>query len=174
MIVKDKLVVEKKDKKLNFMAIDFSDINESFALKFSNTLVSNVIKFYTKYKTEKIEKNVLILQKQADSVKAALFGSINNVARSVDLNLNPSRQIVKTQSQKENIDLTISQAVLPEILKQLEISKIALRKETPLIQIVDSPVLPLKKTSQDKRIITILIALIGTLLYTLVLLIRRK
>ena len=169
-IVKDKLIVEKPDKKLNFVAIEFNDVNEIFAQKFSNLLVSNVINYYTKYKVQKISKNIDILQRQADSVKAALFGSISNVAITLDLNVNPLKQIVKTKSQKENVDLTIGQTVLPEILKQLEISKIALRKETPLIQIIDVPVLPLKKTTQDKRVIVILVALIGTALYVLLLL----
>jgi len=36
-------------------------------------------------------------------------------------------------------------AILTELVKQTELAKVTLRKETPLIQIIDKPILPLKK-----------------------------
>jgi uncharacterized protein involved in exopolysaccharide biosynthesis len=36
-------------------------------------------------------------------------------------------------------------AILTELVKQSELAKVTLRKETPLIQIIDRPILPLAK-----------------------------
>lgn len=35
--------------------------------------------------------------------------------------------------------------ILTEIVKQLELAKVTFRKETPLMQIIDKPILPLQK-----------------------------
>ncbi|MEQ6329301.1 hypothetical protein VLF92_13400, partial [Pseudomonas chengduensis] len=40
-------------------------------------------------------------------------------------------------------DVQANSAIYGEIVKNLEVSKISLRQETPLIQVIDKPVLPL-------------------------------
>ena len=46
--------------------------------------------------------------------------------------------------QKIQIDLQASSAVYQEIVKNLEIAKVAHRNNTPLIQVIDRPILPLE------------------------------
>ena len=41
-------------------------------------------------------------------------------------------------------------AILTKLVKQTEMAKVALRKETPLIQVIDQPILPLKKEKFGK------------------------
>jgi uncharacterized protein involved in exopolysaccharide biosynthesis len=36
--------------------------------------------------------------------------------------------------------------MLTQLVQNLEIAKVALRKDTPLIQVIDRPILPLQKT----------------------------
>jgi uncharacterized protein involved in exopolysaccharide biosynthesis len=36
-------------------------------------------------------------------------------------------------------------AILTQLVAQLELSKVSLRKETPLVQLIDRPILPLQK-----------------------------
>jgi len=43
------------------------------------------------------------------------------------------------------VDGQANTAILTELVKQSELAKVTLRKETPLIQILHSPILPLKK-----------------------------
>jgi len=121
-----------------------TDKDEKFAKKFIECLTFNAIKYYTEYKTKKSKQNVDILQHQADSVKGTLMGSITDVASLNDLNVNPNKQIVRVGSQKRSIDVQVSSAIYVEILKNLELAKITLRKETPFIQIIDSPTYPLE------------------------------
>jgi uncharacterized protein involved in exopolysaccharide biosynthesis len=50
---------------------------------------------------------------------------------------------LRVPSQKRQVDVQSSSAIYGEIVKNLELGKISLRQETPLIQVIDQPVLPL-------------------------------
>jgi len=139
------LTVLKPDKKLSIIDVGFRSTDELFAKEFINKLVETVNDFYIATKTKKSYQNVQVLQHQADSVKMALNTSISGVASASDAapNANPLLLTLRVPSQKKQVDVQASTAVYGEIVKNLEISKINLRQEKPLIQIIDTPVLPL-------------------------------
>jgi hypothetical protein len=139
------LDIDKIDKKLNIVKVAFEDEDEIFARIFVEQLTQNAINYYTEYKSKKAKQNLDILQFQADSVKRMLFGGISDVASLNDLNVNPSKQSARVGSQKRTVDVQVNSAIYTEILKNLEIAKINLRRETPFIQIVDTPYYPLEK-----------------------------
>lgn len=146
-INKKSLTVIKPDKKLSIIKVTFLSKDELFAKAFTNEIVSNVNNFYIETKTKKSSDNVNVLQRQTDSIRRVLTGAVSSVAASRDVNPNPnpSRQVLGVPSQRKQIDVQANVAVLTELVKNLEISKVSLRKETPLIQIIDDPVLPLEK-----------------------------
>jgi hypothetical protein len=149
---KKNLNVTKPDKKLSIINVEFTCEDEPFAQEFNNKLVENVNNFYVQTKTKKTYQNVQVLQHQADSVKAVLNSSISGVASAIDAapNANPLLLSLKVPSEKKQVDVQASTAVYAEIVKNLEISKISLRQEMPLIQVIDKPVLPLYKTYVGK------------------------
>lgn len=151
-IVKSNLIVDKLDKKSSIITVKVTSKNELFSKFFTEILVKTVSDFYIKTKTKKSTDNVNILQKQTDSVRRALNAAINGVAQSADVNpnANPALQILRVPSQRRQIDVQANQAILTQLVTNLEISKLSLRKETPLIQIVDRPILPLEKTKMGK------------------------
>ncbi|HMZ45680.1 MAG TPA: hypothetical protein PKG56_02650 [Chitinophagaceae bacterium] len=155
------LDVNKVDKKLNIIKVSFTDKDEVFAKLFVDLLAQNAIKYYTGYKSKKARDNVEILQHQADSVKRMLFGGIGDVASMNDLNVNPTKQTARVSTQKRTIDVQVNGAIYTEILKNLELAKIALRKETPFIQIIDRPYYPLERS----RIGRLLGAILGTFIF---------
>lgn len=139
------LGVDKADKKLNILKVDVATNDELFSKEFNNKLVETVNNFYTETKTKKSVQNVLVLQRQADSVKRVLNSSIGGVALAIDAapNANPSLVTLRVPSQRRQIDVQANSAIYGEIVRNLEVSKISLRQETPLIQVIDRPVLPL-------------------------------
>jgi uncharacterized protein involved in exopolysaccharide biosynthesis len=96
--------------------------------------------------------NTNILQKQVDSVRAVLNSKITGVAKEADnvYNLNPTLNVKSANSKKIQVDVTANTEVLKQLIVQLELSKISLRKETPLIQLIDKPMLPLEKEKLGK------------------------
>jgi len=110
------------------------------------------------------------LQKQVDSVRASLNSAISGVALSVDAapNPNPLLQTLHVPSQRRQVDVTANTAILGELVKNLEISKMSLLQETPLIQIIDKPILPLEKSKLSKAISLIVGGIIAVILIVII------
>lgn len=145
-LTKNYLSVAKIDKKLSIIKVEVKSTDELFAKYFAEALVAQVSRFYVETKTQKSAKNVAILQHQADSVRQRLNQAIGGVATANDANpnLNPARQVLRVPSQQRQVDVQANTAILTELVKNLELAKLALRRETPLIQVIDKPVLPLE------------------------------
>jgi hypothetical protein len=151
-IIKKNLIIEKNDKKLSVITLSFVAKNDLFAKSFVEKLSGNVIDFYIKSRIKKSQYNVSILQRQVDSVQLKLDQAVSGVATSLDQqpNANPFKQVLNVPSQRNKLNADASQAVLTELVKNLEISKVALLKNTPLIEFIDQPILPLKVTKVSK------------------------
>lgn len=144
---KDNLDITQKDKKVTIVAIEVNSNDELFSKIFCEAVANATSELYIETKSKKARTNTNVLQKQADSIREVLNQNITGVARATDnvYNLNPSYNVKGANSKKIQIDVTANTEVLKQIVVQLELSKITLRKETPLIQLIDKPVLPLVK-----------------------------
>jgi len=147
------LSVTKPDKKLSIIRADTKNNNEFFAKTFNDEIVKNVNDFYIQTKTKKSLENVNILQRKTDSVRSVMNGAIYSAAAVADAtpNLNPTRQIQRQAPvQRSQFSAETNKAVLSELVKNLEMSKMTLLKEAPLIQVIDQPVYPLTKEKFGK------------------------
>jgi len=141
------LSVGLKDKKIDIISIEVSSTSELFSKYFCEALAEQVGDFYVATKTKKARANMAILQKQTDSIRGELNGAITGVAVANDntFGLNPAMNVRRAPSARRQVDVQANTAILTELVKQTELSKVALRKETPLIQVIDRPILPLAK-----------------------------
>lgn len=148
LIRERQLSVAKPDRKLSIIQVSISSKDEAFAKVFNETLVNKVNTFYFETKTKKTGENLRILQTQADSVRAILDENIGAYASAQDRvpNANPLLTSGTVESRKRQIDVQATAAVYQEIVKNLEIAKVNHRNNSPLIQIIDSPRFPLKRT----------------------------
>jgi len=148
MIREKQLVVVKPDRKLSIIQVTVSSKDEGYAKLFNETLVSKVNTFYLETKTKKTGENLRILQIQADSVRAILDQSLGTLAAEQDRipNANPLLSAATVNGRRKQVDVQTSAAVFQEIVKNLEMAKINHRINTPLIQLIDSPSFPLKRT----------------------------
>ncbi|GGH18034.1 lipopolysaccharide biosynthesis protein [Mucilaginibacter phyllosphaerae] len=146
------LNISKPDKKLNVVKVDIAFVDELFSKEFNDKLVATVNDFYIKTKTKKAQKNLDILKNQVDSVKGILNQSLGRVASSNDAtpNANPLRSILNVPSQRKQVDVQASSSIYAELVKNLELAKISLRQEMPLIQVIDEPIYPLSKSTSNK------------------------
>jgi hypothetical protein len=159
-INKNNLVVSKLDKNLSIIKVDVNAKDEFFAKAFNDHIVENVNDFYIQTKTKKSLDNVHILAVKVDSVRAVMNGAIYTSAAVADAtpNLNPTRQIQRSAPiQRSQFTAETNKAILSELVKNLELSKMSLLKEAPLIQIIDQPNFPLQKVVLG-RIFTAIIA----------------
>lgn len=142
----DVLTVEKPDQSLSIVQVEVSSPDEVFSKTFNENLVREVNEFYIQTKTKKSTDNIAALQSKVDSVQAVLTGAIYEAARVSDAtpNLNPTRQVQRTvPSQEAQFSAETNKGILSQLLQNLELTKMTLLQEQPLIQLVDTPVYPL-------------------------------
>ena len=147
------LTVEKPDKQLSIIMVEVKAKDEFFAKVFNEQIVKNVNDFYVQTKTKKSLENVQIIQQKTDSVRRVMNGAIYSAATIADAtpNLNPTRQVQRVApQQRSQFTVETNKAILSELVKNLEMSKISVLKETPLIQIIDKPVFPLQMQTFSK------------------------
>jgi len=146
------LIISQKDKKFSITSIEVISESEKFAKAFCENLAKETSEFYIETKSKKSRLNTEILQKQTDSIRNELNNAITGVAAASDnvYNLNPALNIKSSPGKRRQVDVQANTAILTQLVAQLELSKVTLRKETPLIQVIDRPILPLQKEKVGK------------------------
>jgi hypothetical protein len=172
---KEGLTVAQKDKKIAIISMDVASTNELFSKYFCEALAKQVGKFYVDTKSKKARMNMTILEKQRDSIRRELNGAITGVAAANDntFGLNPAMNVRRAPSARRQIDVQANTAILTELVKQSELAKVTLRKETPLIQVIDRPILPLTKERFGKGKGLVIGGFLGVFLMALGLIVRR-
>jgi uncharacterized protein involved in exopolysaccharide biosynthesis len=151
-IIKTDLIISQKDKKVSILSIEMNSTNELFAKIFCETIAKETSEYYVEIKSKKSKMNVDILQHQADSIRAELNSAISGVAAATDnvFNLNSALNVKRAPSARRQVDVQANTAILTQLVGNLELAKVTLRKETPLIQIIDRPIFPLEKEKVGK------------------------
>jgi hypothetical protein len=147
------LTVDKPDKKLTLISVKVKSTDALFAKAFTEKIVENVNSFYVQSKTKRAMQNVALLQHQSDSVRRVLNTSLGRTASAMDDNPNATEGVqssLKVSAQRHQVDVQASSAIYAEVTKDLEIARGTLQKETPLIQVIDEPVLPLPNDRAGK------------------------
>ncbi|MBC9933795.1 Wzz/FepE/Etk N-terminal domain-containing protein [Chitinophaga qingshengii] len=163
------LSVARPDKKLSFISVSCTTLNETFSKAFVETLVREATRFYIETKTKRSSTSVSRLQTQADSMEVLLNQKTYETARVQDINQNPARQVANVRSELVMRDKVVLQTMYAEVVKNLEMSKIAMTQDMPVIQIVDKPILPLDKRKFGKLKGIVLGGILGGMLCMIVL-----
>ena len=152
LINPENLIIVQKDRKVSILSIEVSSENEVFSKMFCESIARETSELYIETKSKKSRMNVDVLQRQVDSVKNNLNIAMSSVANETDnvYNLNPSLLSKGVRSKRKQIDVQANTALLTNLSIQLELAKVVLRKETPLIQIIDRPIFPLEKNKFGK------------------------
>ena len=145
-VTKEVLDVYKPDKKLSLVYVNTIHENKYFAQAFTEAIVANTTSFFLESITAKARVNLEVLQNQRDSAEVALKAAIQRNANAQDNAVNSIFQRAQVDKYASFVDLEIANALFIEITKNLTLAEIGLRKQTPLIQVVEHPAFPLKKT----------------------------
>jgi uncharacterized protein involved in exopolysaccharide biosynthesis len=173
--VLEMLSVDQKDKKISIITIDVKTTDEYLSKAFAENLANEVSSYYIEIKSKKARQNMEILQRQTDSIRAELNGAITGVAAAADntFGLNPAMMVRKTPGTRRQVDVQANTAILTQLVTNLEMAKVSLRKETPLIQVIDKPILPLNKKKPGLVKSLLLGFILSSIIISLVLILRR-
>jgi hypothetical protein len=176
LILDGEFEIAKPDKKLGFFEVNATMKDEKLTILFCNRMIKQSTDFFISTKTKRLRNNVARLKQRADSIGAILAHktyAVSNANQSL-LDLNPAYTSANANVEIKDRDKTLLSAVFSETVKNLEASNTMLAQETPTVQIVDEPELPLKK-NKTKYSIAILTGLfISGLLFAFYKLLTRK
>jgi uncharacterized protein involved in exopolysaccharide biosynthesis len=145
----------------NIISLSYFSVNEEFAKQFVEVLIDQMSKMYVVHQTAQAKNTLDFLQDRADSVFGELELAEEEFAKVKDIN----QRIVKASGRLKELQLMRRVEVLNtmylEIIKNLELSKITLLNNTPIINIIDKPILPLEKESESKAFLAVLGAFLG-------------
>jgi hypothetical protein len=147
-ITEKELSISKPDKKLSLFSLQITTRDEQLSQLLCQRLLAVTSSFYIDTKTKRVRGNVERLQQRVDSIKAVLNNKTYTAisAGRELLDANPAfTQGGEMQVEVTGRDKMVQAAIFGELTKNLEASKTALLQETPTIQIVDNPEMPLKK-----------------------------
>lgn len=149
-ILLKRLTVKKRSKKLSIGDVSFTSQNELLSKLFVENLMQETSSFYVETKTKLARSNYLKLINQTDSIKHEYENALAARAGLADQTVNSVRQSSTVGLIKKQTDIQILAGTYIEMKKNLEIMKLSLDKETPLIEIIDNPILPLEKHKLGK------------------------
>ena len=144
-VSKSCLDVSKPDQKLSIIHVNVKHQDKFLAQTLALETVWNTSDFYIELLTKKARNNLKILERESDSVRRMVNKNMLSSALQSDDYLNINQQVLKIDQNKNLVDLQINVSLYGELIKNVKLAEIGIRKETPLIQIVDTPQFPLEK-----------------------------
>ena len=145
-IIEKNLSIFKPERRLGIFEINIVMTDDLLPSLFCQRLMKSVSDFYIETKTRRIRRNIVRLEKLADSLMGyANARIIQNAGSELDvLDINPIYTEKNAYKIINNRNENLSNTVYGEVLRNLELSKASLLQETPTIQVVDKPDYPLK------------------------------
>jgi uncharacterized protein involved in exopolysaccharide biosynthesis len=172
-IIENDLFVNIKNDETDIIYLSFYCKNELFAKLFSESLIYEMSRMYISYQTKQSSNTIEFLQNRADSVFLELQVSEQEFARIKDIN----QRIIKASGRLKELQLMRNVEVLNtmylELVKNLEISKMTLLNQTPIIQVIDKPILPLENTKISIALVMMISFVLALLLSILYIVLRK-
>lgn len=177
-ILENQFKVNRVDKKAGFIEVLISTEDEQLSKKYCERIVARVVERYINIKVERQKLTVEKLQQRADSISFLLrqktFSGASLQNNSNIMDINPLYKTNTTVAVETTLrDKTLLSTIFASVIQNLEMAKFTLSQETPVIQIIDYPVYPLKKEKYSK-VVSIFTGFIVFLIISLIYLVLRK
>lgn len=177
-IVKSNFTVGKTDKKAGFIDVTATMEDEALAKVYCERIVQRAVEKYITIKTQRQKATVDKLQARVDSVatllsKKTVIGA-NLQTSSSTMDINPLYKAGTAIASETTIrDKTMLATIFASVTQNLEMAKFTLSQETPVIQIVDAPMLPLYREKMSRLKTAIVFSLVFAFVIVFFLITRR-
>jgi len=150
IIKKPMLTAKARSIKLSIGDITFISENEVLSQLFVDNLIDEATSFYVEAKTKVARQNYETLKHQADSVKMIYDNAVAARASMADNVPNAVRQSAGVSVIRKATDMQIAASTYMAMKQNLEVLKMSINQDTPLVQVIDRPILPLLKHKLGK------------------------
>ncbi|MER0440612.1 Wzz/FepE/Etk N-terminal domain-containing protein [Emticicia sp. W12TSBA100-4] len=154
-------------------------------VKLPDPLVATIITDYsmnflanylTNYRTEKAKRDLDFLAERLDAAKGKYYNNQAKKAQYSDQNQLSMMKLQTADLQRERIEseYKISSTFYNTLLQKYEEAKLKLQQETPVIKVLEPPVVPNKRSEPKRAVIVILTTFLGGIFGIIFVLIRKK
>jgi hypothetical protein len=142
-IVRKQLSADRLNKKGSIIKITTASGSQVFSKIFTERLLAETKKLYIDVKTSTAAANVRRLELRADSLLAVLNNKSYKAAAEQLVDANSAYKSAAVPSEVSQRDKMVNYSIYTEVMKNLELSRIALANQTPAIQLLDYSRYPL-------------------------------
>lgn len=153
-ILKKNLFAERVSKKGTIIEVKMISQNDIFSKLMTERLVQEAGKMYLLIKVGTAQQNINRMQRRSDSLLSLLNNKSYTAAASQLLDVNPGLRTAIVPVEIATRDKTVIATLYTEVTKNLELSKLMLSQQTPVIQLLDRPGLSL---FDNKRTLSFLV-----------------
>ena len=159
--------------KANILDLSFESLNAELAKNFTEIVIDEMSEMYIDYQTEKSRNTLNNLYNRSDSIFKDLKISERNFAKVKDNNMRVMTASGRLEELQYMREVEILQAVYLELRKNIELSHMSVLNETPLIQIVDKPVLPLENINRSTLFWIVIFSFLGVFTVCFIIILRK-
>ena len=160
-IIENKIIIKKQSDDATVLNLTYTSLKGEFAKVFLESLISEMSLMYIQYQTEKSRKSLSKLESRSDSIFTELASAERRYARRKDENLRVTRSSGRLKEIQAFREVEVLNTMYIEVIKHTELAKMTLLNQTPIIQIIDSPILPINKNKKSLKVWIIIGAFLG-------------
>lgn len=163
------------DKKTGIISITAKMPDPVVAAEVTRFAMNYLVDYITDYRTEKYKADVEYLGDQLERSKGKYYVSQQKRASYADQYQVGTMRLQSADIQRERLesDYRMSSTVYNEILKKYEEAKFMVHKETPVFKVLDPPVVPVRGSEPNKKVILLSSLLLGSFISVLFSLFKR-
>ena len=171
-IVSEKLNIVYQNDDAGILNLNYTSLNSQFAKFFSEGLIKQMSDMYSEYRTEKTRFSLNNIKFRSDSVFSVLKRSERNLAKARDRNIRVVTSSGRLDEIKYMREVQVLNTIYLELIKNLELVKMTLLEETPIIQVVD-PILPLQSEKRPAIFWIFIFGFLGFFITSFVIILRK-
>lgn len=150
--------IEKKisatvDRKTYMITIVVEDQDKVVAADISSTIIENLKRYITAYRTEKARRDLEYYQGLYDDAKADYMASQREYAWYFDANHGTVSRLSQVKTLQLQNEMNLKYSVYSTASQQLELAKAKVQQETPVLATLQPPTVPLKGRPSKVRLL---------------------
>ncbi|MDG2060105.1 MAG: Wzz/FepE/Etk N-terminal domain-containing protein [Flavobacteriales bacterium] len=157
----------------NILNLSFESLNAELAKNFTEIVIDEMSEMYIDHQTEKSRNTLNNLYNRSDSIFKDLKISERNFAKVKDNNMRVMTASGRLEELQYMREVEILQSVYLELRKNIELAHMSVLNETPLIQIVDKPVLPLENINRSDLFWIVIFTFLGVFTICFIIILRK-
>lgn len=164
-ITEKNISAEKTSKQGTIIKVTVTSTDRDFARIMTEQLVTEASELFMTVRVGTSLDNIRQLERRSDSLLVLLNNKSYRAAASQPLDINPAMRSAIVPSEIANRDKTVIATLYAEVTKNLEISRVLLSQQTPVIQVLDQPGELLPDNRKGMAILVIIFSIVASMLF---------